>query len=62
MLAASRGSAGSRYQVGQQARHELRLTPQFGGTVEAFARHVKAVGGGIPASLTGGHRISRTVC
>ncbi len=41
------------YQVGQQARHELRLTPQFGGTVGGVrAAALKAVGGWNPASLT----------
>ena len=41
------------YQVGQQARHELRLTPQFGGTVGGVRpAALKAVGGWNAASLT----------
>jgi cellulose synthase/poly-beta-1,6-N-acetylglucosamine synthase-like glycosyltransferase len=41
------------YQIGQQVRHNLGLTPQFGGTVGGVrASALKAVGGWDPASLT----------
>jgi len=45
------------YQVGQQARFNLNLTPQFGGTVGGVRASVlKAVGGWNAESL-GGHRL-----
>jgi cellulose synthase/poly-beta-1,6-N-acetylglucosamine synthase-like glycosyltransferase len=41
------------YQVGQQARHNLSLTPQFGGTVGGVRTSaLRAVGGWNPESLT----------
>ncbi len=44
---------GAGYQIGQQARHNLGLTPQFGGTVGGVRASVlKAVGGWNAHSLT----------
>jgi cellulose synthase/poly-beta-1,6-N-acetylglucosamine synthase-like glycosyltransferase len=44
---------GAGYQIGQQARYNLGLTPQFGGTVGGVRASVlKAVGGWNTASLT----------
>jgi cellulose synthase/poly-beta-1,6-N-acetylglucosamine synthase-like glycosyltransferase len=44
---------GAGYQIGQQARYNLGLTPQFGGTVGGLRASVlKAVGGWNTASLT----------
>jgi hypothetical protein len=44
---------GAGYQIGQKARYDLGLTPQFGGTVGGVRASVlKAVGGWNPNSLT----------
>lgn len=44
---------GAGYQIGQEARHSLGLTPQFGGTVGGVRSNVlKAVGGWNTSSLT----------